>query len=97
MKLYEFTVTDNLNLSETEILKGAELEAADQANLEGWVEGYTYQQTKVPDFLPTGEKVYHFAVYGELLDIPGDDTSEKQKSGSPNFPDDMAAQPQAEI
>ncbi len=97
MKLYEFTVTDNFNLPESQILEQADIEMLTQASEEGWAEGYTYKQSQEPEFLPTGEKRYHFAVYGELLQGVGEAGSANQKSTSHASSDDVAAQPQAEI
>ncbi len=96
MKLYEFTVTDNFNLPESQVLEQADIEMSAQASEEGWAKGYTYKQTQEPELLPTGEKRYHFAVYGELLEDVGDGST-KQKSTGHSSADDVAAQPQSEI
>jgi hypothetical protein len=96
MKLYEFTFTDNLNLSETKILEYVENAMVQQAMEDNWAEGYTYKQSQAPELLPTGEKRYHFAVFGELLEDVGDGSA-KQKSTSHSSADDVAAQPQSEI
>ena len=97
MKLYEFTVTDNLNLPESKILEQVKIEMLQQAMEENWAEGYTYKQSQEPEFLTTGEKRYHFEVYGELLEDFGHADSVTSKPSTHGASDDVAAQPVSEI
>ena len=71
MKLYEFTVTDNLNLHESKILEYAKASLEEEARIQGWNPGYTFAQCKKVEQLPSGERVYSFAVQGEFAEGHG--------------------------
>lgn len=71
MKLYEFTYTDNQNISESEILHGLQDFLASEAELQGWANGYNLRQCKEIVQLAGGEKQFTFEVLGEYIDSNG--------------------------
>lgn len=68
MKLYEFTYTDNQNISESEILHSLQDFIASEAELQGWANGYILRQCKEVLQLANGEKQFTFEVLGEYID-----------------------------
>lgn len=96
MKLYEFTVTDNLNLAEQEIVERA-LQSLDyEAQLQGWAEGYRLEQSQKPVRLSSGEIQYSFVVQGDYADRQ----STGSKDGAPATSQGqtgIAATPTAEV
>ncbi len=77
MKLYEFTVRDNLNLLESEILERVRVALETEAETQGWAGDYTFDQRQSPKQLPTGGKEYFFAVTGSYLDGANDSSDEE--------------------
>ena len=68
MKLYEFTYTDNQNLSESEILRSLEDFLSSEADMQGWAKGYNLRQCKVIRRLAEGQRQLTFEVLGEYID-----------------------------
>jgi len=66
IKLYEFSITDGFNLPKSKIIEQVKIEMSQQAIEENWAPGYTYKESQKQEILPTGEKRYHFTVYGKL-------------------------------
>lgn len=80
MKLYEFTYSDNQNLSEAELLKRVEAFLQSEGERQGWSSGYQFQQCKSADRLPDGSVNYFFEVTGQYLD--SESTSFETEMGS---------------
>ncbi len=68
MKLYEFTYTDNQNLTESEILQSLEDFLLSEAEMQGWVAGYNLRQCKKIQQLDDGQRQLTFEVLGEYID-----------------------------
>ena len=71
MKLYEFTITDNLNLPESKILDNAKGILEDEARIQGWKPGYRFELCNKGERLTSGEIRYFFSVEGEFIDGMG--------------------------
>ncbi len=63
MKLYEFTVTDEYNLTKSEINQMADETASEEAPVQQW-DSFKVVECKDPERLPTGEIRYFFEVHG---------------------------------
>lgn len=81
MKLYEFTFTDNENLSESDVLEGLQDFLKTEAEMQGWVSGYNLRQCKEVVQLPDGKRIFTFEVLGQYID-----------SNSVDFNDHLAAE-----
>lgn len=68
MKLYEFTYSDNQNLSETELLRRVEELLVKECELQGWAPGYIFRQCQKVQQVSSDEKSYEFEVIGKFLD-----------------------------
>jgi len=68
MKLYEFTYTDNQNLSETALLERVADFLENESILQGWAPGYKFQLCQKVEQLPGGERNFFFDVLGSYLD-----------------------------
>ena len=90
MKLYEFTVTDEYNLSKSEILGVAERSAAKEAPIREWGE-YEVVERQAPERLATGEQRYYFAVEGEYADSADPSNDNKTQSIGRTTRDSAAA------
>jgi len=77
MKLYEFTHTDNQNISESEILRDLQDFLASEAELQGWANGYNLRQYKEIVQLASGERQFTFEVLGEYIDSNGLDFNDE--------------------
>lgn len=77
MKLYEFTYTDNQNLTETEILQSLEDFLLSEATFQGWAPGYICYQCQNPKQITDGEKEYCFVVEGDILSEVQDESGEE--------------------
>ncbi|MEK6706622.1 MAG: hypothetical protein AABZ06_12630 [Bdellovibrionota bacterium] len=67
MKLYEFTYTDNENLSEPELLRRVGEFLLSERDLQGWAPDYKFQQCKQVEQLVSGKRVHSFEVIGKYL------------------------------
>lgn len=67
MKLYEFTFSDNTNLSEPQILDLAMESLKEEAVLQGWAAGYNLRQCQNSKQISDGSTEYYFEVDGEYL------------------------------
>lgn len=68
MKLYEFTFTDNQNLTETEIIEDLKEFLLSESEVQGWANGYNLRQCKDIQHLPSGQRQLTFEVLGEYVD-----------------------------
>jgi len=96
MKLYEFTYTDNQNLSETDLLQRVGDFLAKEAELQGWASGYNFHQCQKVQQTNSGEKTYDFEVIGKFLDsnsIDFDQETQEVVSGNSS----VAASPEAPL
>jgi len=62
MKLYEFTFSDNTNLSENDILAIVQKDLENEAEIKAWPPNYTFRQCQSSRQLGNGEKEYYFVV-----------------------------------
>lgn len=67
MKLYEFTYTDNQNLSEHELLRRVGEFLFKESELQGWAPDYKFRPCRQVEQLASGEKNYFFEVIGKYL------------------------------
>ncbi len=67
MKLYEFTFSDNTNLTESEVLASAQESLKEEAVLQGWASGYNLRQCQKARQVSDGSIEYYFEVEGEYL------------------------------
>lgn len=67
MKLYEFTYTDNQNLSEPELLRRVGEFLGQECELQGWGADYRFRSCRQVEHLASGEKNYFFEVIGKYL------------------------------
>lgn len=68
MKLYEFTYTDNQNLSEPELFLRLEDFLVTEGERQGWAPDYKFRPCQQVEQLGNGEKNYFFEVIGKYLD-----------------------------
>lgn len=68
MKLYEFTYTDNQNLTEIEILQSLGDFLSAETAMQGWAKGYNLRQCKDIRQLVDGQRQFTFEVIGEYID-----------------------------
>lgn len=68
MKLYEFTYSDNQNLTEAALLSRVEEFLQNECEHQGWAAGYRFHQLKKEDHLSDGTVQYFFEVNGDYLD-----------------------------
>lgn len=68
MKLYEFTFTDNENLSESEVLEALQDFLKNEAEIQGWANGYNLRSCKEVVQLADDKRVFTFEVLGEYID-----------------------------
>jgi len=82
MKIYEFTYTDNQNLSESELLVRLQGFLESESSLQGWAPGYKLQQCRKSEQLPNGGRNFYFEVFGKYIDSEStnmdEETSELQ-------------------
>ena len=64
MKLYEFTITDNENLTDNKVLELAEQILKSEASSNGWTNCILTKEDTV-EKLPNGDKRYHFSIHGD--------------------------------
>ena len=67
MKLYEFTVTDEFNLPEDQVIKEVMQSLGDHPHSSDWVSGYQLKQCQSPEQLSNSTKRYFFEVWGDLV------------------------------
>lgn len=67
MKLYEFVYTDDLNLSQSRLLRRMQAFLETEAVTQGWASGYTLRQGCPPESADSSVK-YFFEVVGHYLD-----------------------------
>lgn len=91
-KIYEFNLLDKYNTPEGDIMRIVEQTLDNEASLQGWAPGYTYQQALKPTQKSTGEVEYTFAVYGEFASSTGDGHN-NQESSSQSQQNSSAAKP----
>ncbi len=91
-KIYEFSLLDKYNTSEGDIMRTVEQTLASEADLQGWVSGYTYVRDSSPTKKPSGEIEYRFSVYGEFISSIGDASSDQSRSNQ-ELPSSTAAKP----
>lgn len=84
MKLYEFTYTDNENLSEPELLRRVGEFLLSERDLQGWAPDYKFRPCRQVEQLASGEKVHSFEVIGKYLstDSVGFDEEMSEASSS---------------
>jgi len=80
-KIYEFNILDKYRTSNEDILRTVEQTLANEAALQGWAPGYTYEQASTPNHKQSGEIEYSFTVYGEFASSIGDDQSDATADG----------------
>lgn len=67
MKLYEFTYTDNQNLSEPELLRRVGEFLSKESELQAWAPDYEFRPCRQVEQLASDEKNYFFEVNGKYL------------------------------
>lgn len=92
MKLYEFTFSDNTNLSESKILDMAMESLKEEAVLQGWASGYNLRQCQNSKQLNDGSIEYYFEVNGEYI-VDGQSGEGQDSSKPPQSRSDVAASP----
>ncbi len=83
MKLYEFTYTDNQNLTVSEVLRSLEDFLSSEADMQGWVKGYNLRQSKEIRQLADGQRQFTFEVLGEYIDSNSTDFDQEIQENSP--------------
>jgi hypothetical protein len=83
MKLYEFTYTDNQNLTETEILRSLDDFLSSEAAMQGWARGYNLRQCKDIRQLADGQRQFTFEVLGEYIDSNSVDFDQEIQENTP--------------
>ena len=91
MKIYEFSYTDNLNQSESQVLETVAHFLEDESVLQSWAPDYSHHQCQKVEQLSTGERRYHFEVNGQFSDKDGDEMNNYQPGSSSPAPDIAAA------
>ena len=89
MKVYEFTYSDNQNLSAEELSKRVESFLLKESDLQGWMPGYKFQQAG-SEKKPEGHTVYLFEVFGNYLDEKNT-TFESESKASDAISNEFAA------
>jgi hypothetical protein len=79
MKIYEFTYTDNQNLSESEMLVRLQEILEKESSLQGWAPGYRLQECRKVEQLPSGGRNLYFEVLGRYLDSESMNVNEEPK------------------
>lgn len=65
MKLFEFTYTDGFNQTIEEINKHVEELLEEEAEQQGWAEGYSIHLLKSVEISWQGDRIYSFEVHGK--------------------------------
>ncbi len=94
MKLYEFSVTDEFNLSKSEIIKVAEQSASEEAKVQEWAD-FKVIECQNSERLASGEVRYYFEVVGAYA--PTKNSEESGHKPKSNRSTDHAAAPVAPI
>lgn len=97
MKLYEFNLSDNLNLHESKILEYAKASLEEEARIQGWKPGYTFDQCKKFERLPSGELLYTFVVQGEFVEGQGQGEAADRDAAASKSTGTAARSPEAEL
>lgn len=84
MKLYEFTFTDNMNLSESEVLARVQNIVESEAQVQGWQPGYVFTQCQKSRHLSSGELQYFFEVNDAAADLNSADQDSHTSSDKPD-------------